>query len=92
MRAPRDKDLAARVRRQLKRDTADLVEFAAAMIRIPTENPPGTAYARCAALIALRLRQLGFTTHLVDPSGTGPSVVGTFTRTGVLHGRSAHEP
>jgi succinyl-diaminopimelate desuccinylase len=77
-RAPRDKGLATRIRRQLKRDTADLVDFAAAMMRIPTENPPGTSYARCAALIASRLRQLGVTTRLIDPSGSGPSVVGTF--------------
>jgi succinyl-diaminopimelate desuccinylase len=70
--------LAARIRRQLKRDAADLVDFAAAMIRIPTENPPGASYAKCAKLIAARLRQLGLTTRLADPSGSGPSVVGTF--------------
>lgn len=77
-RVPRNKGLAARIRRQLKRDAADLVDFAAAMMRIPTENPPGTSYAKCAALIASRLRQLGLTTRLTDPSGSGPSVVGTF--------------
>jgi succinyl-diaminopimelate desuccinylase len=76
--AARDKSLAVRIRRQLTRDTADLVDFAAAVIRIPTENPPGTAYARCAALIASRLRQLGLSTRLIDPSGSGPSVLGTF--------------
>lgn len=77
-RAPRDRGLAARIHRQLKRDAADLVDFAAAMMRIPTENPPGTSYAKCAALIASRLRQLGLTPRLIDPSGSGPSVVGTF--------------
>jgi len=77
-RAPRDKGLAARIHRQLRRDAADLVDFATAMMRIPTENPPGTSYAKCAALIASRLRQLGLTTRLIDPSGSGPSVVGTF--------------
>jgi succinyl-diaminopimelate desuccinylase len=77
-RSPRDKGLAARIRHQLKRDAADLVDFAAAMIRIPTENPPGTSYAKCAALIGSRLRQMGLTTRLIDPSGSGPSVVGTF--------------
>lgn len=78
MSPPRSKALAARIHRQLKRDTAELVDFAAAMMRIPTENPPGNSYARCAALIASRLRQLGLTTRLIDPSGSGPSVVGTF--------------
>ncbi len=77
-RALRDKGLAARIHRQLKRDAADLIDFAAAMMRIPTENPPGTSYIKCAALIASRLRQLGLTTRLIDPSGSGPSVVGTF--------------
>jgi succinyl-diaminopimelate desuccinylase len=75
---PADKAMAARVRRQLRRDAADLVDFASAMMRIPTENPPGTSYTRCAALIASRLRQLGLSTRVVDPSGSGPSVFGTF--------------
>lgn len=48
------------------------------MMRVPTENPPGTAYARCAALIASRLRQMGLATRVIDPSGSGPSVIGTF--------------
>lgn len=72
------KGLAARIRRQLKRDAADLVDFASAMMRIPSENPPGTSYVRCAALIASRLRQMGLATRVVDPSGSGPSVIGTF--------------
>jgi len=76
--APLDMKLATRIRRQLKRDTADLVDFATAMVRIPTENPPGKSYARCADLIASRLRQLGLTTRLIDPSGSAPSVVGVF--------------
>ena len=73
-----DRDLVSRVRRQLECDTADLVDFAMAMIGIPTENPPGTSYAKCARLIASRLRQLGFQTRVVDPSGSAPSVVATF--------------
>ena len=48
------------------------------MIRIPTENPPGAAYAKCAALIASRLRELGIATRTVKPAGLGPCVVGTF--------------
>jgi acetylornithine deacetylase/succinyl-diaminopimelate desuccinylase-like protein len=88
--AARDKSLAVRIRRQLTRDTADLVDFAAAMMRVPTENPPGGAYARCAALIASRLRQLGLATRLIDPSGSGPSVLGTFGEGGRVLYFSGH--
>ncbi len=77
MRASVDRSLTREIRRQLKRRTADLVEFASALIRIPSENPPGTGYDKCAALIASTLRQLGLTTHTVNPSGAGPVVIGT---------------
>lgn len=81
-RTARDVDLAARVRRELRRNAGDLVEFAAALIRVPSENPPGAAYARCAALIASRLRRLGLRPRTVNPSGSGPSVLGTFGKGG----------
>ena len=74
----RDRHLAAHIRKQLKRDTADLVEFASELIRIPSENPPGLAYARCATLIARRLRELGLAVRTHDPTGDGPCVTGTF--------------
>ena len=70
--------LAARVRRLLTRDAAELVAFASELIRIPSENPPGRSYARCAALIARRLRELGLEVRTVNPSGAGPCVVGTY--------------
>jgi succinyl-diaminopimelate desuccinylase len=70
--------LAARIRRQLQRDRADLVEFASELIRIPSENPPGRAYARCATLIARRLRELGLTVRTLNPTGEGPCVAGTY--------------
>ena len=76
--AARKRELAARIRRRLHRETDALVDFAAAMIRIPTENPPGSIYAKCAALIASRMRSLGITTRTIKPSGLGPCVVGTF--------------
>ena len=78
MPAAHDVRLAASIRRQLRRDAADLVAFAAELIRIPSENPPGAGYARCARLIAMRLRQLGLATRTVDPTGEGPCVLGTF--------------
>jgi hypothetical protein len=42
------KQLHSAIRRQLRRDAADLVAFASDLIRIPSENPPGRAYDRCA--------------------------------------------
>src|SRR6188474_2273455 len=74
----RDRHLAAHIRKQLKRDTADLVDFASELIRIPSENPPGVAYARCASLIARRLRELGLAVRTHDPTGDGTCVTGTF--------------
>ena len=70
------------MRAQLRRDAGDLTEFAAAQVRIPTENPPGDAYAKCAALIASRLRRLGLATRTVDPTGAAPSVIATFGERG----------
>ena len=74
----RDNQLVARVRRRLKRDTADLVAFASELIRIPSENPPGNKYSACATLIARRLRDLELHVRTMNPSGEGPCVAGTF--------------
>ena len=74
--------LAREVRRQVKRNTADLVQFASELIRIPSENPPGNSYRDCAKLIARWLRELGFKVRTVNPSGTAPSVLGTFGNEG----------
>jgi acetylornithine deacetylase/succinyl-diaminopimelate desuccinylase family protein len=77
-RTAHSRQLAARIRRSLQRDRADLVDFASELIRIPSENPPGRAYARCASLIARRLRELGLEVRTVNPSGEGPCVAGSF--------------
>ncbi|MCC6927707.1 MAG: ArgE/DapE family deacylase [Gemmatimonadaceae bacterium] len=76
--AERDAKLAAAIRRTLKRDTADLVDFASTLIAIPSENPPGRAYEACAKLIARQLRQLGLAVRTENPTGEGPCVIGTF--------------
>ena len=76
--AKHDRDLRLKIRRRLRKDAADLVDFASALIRVPSENPPGAQYARCASLIAARLRELGLSTRVANPSGSGPSVLGTY--------------
>lgn len=63
-----DHDLAARIRRRLTRDRADLVAFASELIAIPSENPPGDHYPRCANVIARWLRDLGLKVRAMNPS------------------------
>lgn len=54
------------------------MQFASELIRIPSENPPGNAYARCAKLIAQWLRDFGLTVRTLSPSRDAPSVMGTW--------------
>jgi len=61
-------ELAARIRRRLTRDRADLVAFASELIAIPSENPPGDHYPRCANVIARWLRDLGLKVRAMNPS------------------------
>lgn len=46
----------------------EMVEFAAELVRIPTINPPGRSYRRCARLIADRMRALGFDVETSEPA------------------------
>lgn len=78
MKPAQAKRLTAAIRQQLKRDRADLVEFASDLIRIPSENPPGRGSARCAAVITTRLRAMGLTVRTLNPSGVGRCISGTF--------------
>ena len=51
-------------------DIADeIVDFTAALVRIPTVNPPGDAYNECAQLIGTRLATCGFTVDYVAAEG-----------------------
>lgn len=70
--------LASEIRRRLRHDAAELVDFASELIRVPSENPPGVEYGACAERIATRLRDFGLDVTPVDPSGAGPCVFGTF--------------
>jgi len=57
-------------------EMADLLE---ALVRIPTENPPGRELARCGAVLRDAMYRLGFSSELIelDPTGAleGPAVV-----------------
>lgn len=47
----------------------EVVEFTAELIRIPTVNPPGTAYEDCARAIGDRLRRFGFDVEYHEAEG-----------------------
>ncbi len=50
--------LPATIRRAVARHEARIRAFTAALIAVPTENPPGTKYRECARLIANQLKAL----------------------------------
>jgi succinyl-diaminopimelate desuccinylase len=50
--------------------TDEMVEFTAAMIRVPTINPPGEAYQDCARLIGDRLTQCEFAVDYLPAEGS----------------------
>ena len=47
----------------------EIVDFAAALIRIPTVNPPGEEYDTCARFIGERLHACDFDVHYVSAEG-----------------------
>jgi succinyl-diaminopimelate desuccinylase len=65
----------------------EIVDFAAALIRIPTVNPPGEYYETCARLIGDTLRACDFEVHYVAADGR-PEHTRTHPRVNVI-GRRA---
>lgn len=68
---------------RIEAKTADLVELTRDLIRIPTINPPGDAYADCARFIGERLRRRGFEVAYVRGEGT-PGDSDRYPRTNVV--------
>ena len=60
---------ADRVLAAIESSAGEIVEFTADLIRIPTVNPPGDAYADCAHLIGARLETCGFSTEYIAADG-----------------------
>jgi succinyl-diaminopimelate desuccinylase len=68
----------------------ELVELTVELIRFPTINPPGEAYAPCAEFLGERLRASGFSVEYVRAEGT-PGDTDRYPRVNVvarLEGRS----
>jgi succinyl-diaminopimelate desuccinylase len=55
---------------RIERRRDELVELTRALVRIPTVNPPGDAYAACAELIGRRLAARGFRVEYPRATGT----------------------
>ena len=45
---------------EVERLADEMVDFTRALVRIPTVNPPGEAYAACAELVRSKLREVGY--------------------------------
>ena len=47
----------------------EILEFTEALVRIPTENPPGRSYLRCVEAIAGKLEEMGLAAQIVEVPG-----------------------
>jgi acetylornithine deacetylase/succinyl-diaminopimelate desuccinylase family protein len=65
--------LAARIRHAVARRETDIRDFTAALVAVPTENPPGRRYRECAQLIAKKLGSLGLPSELVRAPAAKPA-------------------
>ena len=53
-------------------DRADeMAALLEALVRVPTENPPGRELGRCASVLRDALNRLGFAPELIDPASPG---------------------
>jgi succinyl-diaminopimelate desuccinylase len=51
---------------------SEMIDFARELIAIPSENPPGNEYARCAGVIAQKLKEIGLEPRVVEVPATKP--------------------
>lgn len=72
-----------------KRD--ELVALARDLVRIPTVNPPGEAYAPCAELLGERLRRRGFAVEYLRAEGA-PGDCARWPRLNVVARRDGRDP
>jgi succinyl-diaminopimelate desuccinylase len=75
-----------RVVAEVERATDEMVAFTAALVRIPTVNPPGEAYDDCARFIGNRLAADGFDVEYFVADGR-PEHSARYPRVNVVGGR-----
>ena len=72
-------DRSAEVQAWLDGRADEMATLLDALVRIPTENPPGRELARCAGVLRDVMERLGFSPELIElaPTGTleGPTIV-----------------
>jgi succinyl-diaminopimelate desuccinylase len=78
---------ADRVLAQVDAAAGEIVDFTCELIRIPTVNPPGEAYADCAELIGGALKQCGFDVRYLPAEGL-PEHTAAHPRVNVVGRRS----
>jgi succinyl-diaminopimelate desuccinylase len=71
--------------------TDEMVDFTAAMIRVPTVNPPGDAYEECARVIGDRLAECDFAVEYLAAEGS-PNHTAAHPRINVLGQRRGRSP
>jgi len=49
-----------------------MIDFTRELVAIPSENPPGNEYARCAGAIAQRLKDIGLEPRVIEVPGKPP--------------------
>jgi len=64
-------DRSAEVQAWLDERARDMAELLEALVRLPTENPPGRELGRCASVLRDALHGLGFTAELIELAATG---------------------
>lgn len=69
----------------------EIVDFTAALIRIPTVNPPGMEYPTCAEVVGRRLRDGGFEVGYFAAEGR-PEHTPDFPRVNVVGRRTGEHP
>ena len=78
--------MALDLERNIASHRREMLEFARALISIPTENPPGTAAKECAAMLGDRLRRMKLPIEPKTPVGLVRSFYGRGKRTLYFHG------
>ena len=89
---PLHPDVVRRVAERVDETADEIVDFAAALIRVPTVNPPGDDYEPCARLIGDRLKRFDFDVAYVAAEGR-PEHTRAHPRINVIGrraGRQAH--
>src|ERR1051326_6489629 len=81
-----ERKMALDLERNIASHRREMLEFARALISIPTENPPGTAAKECAPMLGDRLRRMKLPIEPKTPVGLVRSFYGRGKRTLYFHG------